>query len=92
MDFVHLEQSPIGRLWATCAKTAAPTWYAEAIWTLLLYWPTVARRGQLDGSQLDSALDERSFNVSYEDHGDCFFTSKYYSSLAFPLPRFIWKQ
>ena len=41
---------------ATCTKTAAPTWFAEAIWTLLLFWPTVAR-----SCQLDSALDERSF-------------------------------
>ena len=43
------------RLRATCAKTAAPTWYAEAIWTLLLFWSAVVRSGQLD-----SALDERS--------------------------------
>ena len=42
---------------STCAKTAAPTWYSEAIWTLLLFWHTVARSGQLD-----SALDERSFS------------------------------
>ena len=42
---------------ATCTKTAAPTWFAEAIWTLLLFWPTVAR-----SCQLDSALDERSFS------------------------------
>ena len=28
-------------LWDTCAKTAALTWYAEAIWTLLLFWPMV---------------------------------------------------
>ena len=42
---------------ATCTKTAVPTWFAEAIWTLLLFWPTVARRGRLD-----PALDERSLS------------------------------
>ena len=41
---------------ATCTKAATPTWFAESIWTLLLFWPTVARTGQLD-----SALDERNF-------------------------------
>ena len=41
---------------ATCIKTAAPTWFAEAIWTLLLFWPTVAR-----SCRLDFDLDERSF-------------------------------
>ena len=40
---------------ATCTKTAAPTWFAEAIWTLLLFWPTVARSGRLD-----DVIDERS--------------------------------
>ena len=44
----------------TCAKTAAPTWYAEAIWMLLLFWPTVAR-----SYQLDSALDERSLSATF---------------------------
>ena len=45
------------RLRATCTKTAAHTWQAEAIWTLLLlFWPTVARR-----RRLDSDLNERSF-------------------------------
>ena len=53
---------------ATCAKTAAPSWYAEAIWTLLLFWPTVARSGQLD-----SALDERSFRcLCFFLDGTCF--------------------
>ena len=33
------------------------TWFAAAIWTLLLFWPTVARRGRLD-----SPLDERSLS------------------------------
>ena len=41
---------------ATCTKTAAHTWHAEAIWTLLLFWPTVASSGWLDAD-----LDERSF-------------------------------
>ena len=45
---------------ATCTKTAAPTWHAEAILTLLLFWPTVARSGRLDAD-----LDERSFNLSH---------------------------
>ena len=47
---------------ATCAKTAAPTWYAEAILTLLLFWPMVAR-----SCQLDSALDERSLLFLYNE-------------------------
>ena len=42
---------------ATCTKTEPPTWQAAAIWTLLLFWLTVARSGQLD-----AALDERSFS------------------------------
>ena len=42
---------------ATCTKKAAPTWFAEAIWTLLLFWPTVAHRGRLD-----DVIDERSFS------------------------------
>ena len=41
---------------ARCTKTAAYTWHAEAIWTLLLFWPTVARSGRLDAD-----LDERSY-------------------------------
>ena len=45
------------RLRATCTKTAAHTWHAEAIWTLLLFWPTVARSGRLDAD-----LDERSYS------------------------------
>ena len=44
------------RLRATCTKTAAHTWDADAIWKLLLFWPTVARR-----RRLESDLDERSF-------------------------------
>ena len=45
---------------ATCTKTAAHTWHLDAIWTLLLFWPTVARSGRLDAD-----LDERSFNYIY---------------------------
>ena len=44
------------RLRATCTKTAAHTWHADAIWKLLLFWPMVARR-----RRLESDLDERSF-------------------------------
>ena len=36
---------------ATCTKKAAPTWFAEAIWTLLLFWPTVAHRGKWAGKK-----------------------------------------
>ena len=43
------------RLRATCTKKAAHTWHADAIWKLLLFWPTVARR-----RRLESDLDERS--------------------------------
>ena len=38
-----------------CTKTAAHTWHADAIWKLLLFWPTVARR-----RRMESDLDERS--------------------------------
>ena len=43
------------RLRATCTRTAAHTWHADAIWKLLLFWPMVARR-----RRLESDLDERS--------------------------------
>ena len=46
------------RLRATCTKTAAHTWHADAIWKLLLFWATVARR-----RRLESDLDERSLNL-----------------------------
>ena len=58
--FLKLRSSRAESNWplrATCDKTAVPTWYAEAIWTLLLFWPTVARSGRLDAD-----LDERSFS------------------------------
>ena len=42
---------------ATCTKTAAHTWHAEVIWTLLLFWPTVAHSGRLD-----DIIDERSLS------------------------------
>ena len=44
---------------ATCTKTAAHTWHADAIRKLLLFWPTVARR-----RRLESDLDERSFTIT----------------------------
>ena len=46
---------------ATCTKTAVPTWLAAAIWTLLLFWPTVARSGRLD-----DVIDERSFTFFWQ--------------------------
>ena len=49
-SFVHLRAASNRPLRATCTKTAAPTWFAAAIWTLLLFWPTVARSGQLDAA------------------------------------------
>ena len=48
------------RLRATCTKTASHTWHADAIWKLLLFWPTIARR-----RRLESALDERSLRVNF---------------------------
>ena len=45
---------------ATCTKKAAHTWHAEAIWTLLLFWPTVARSGRLDAE-----VDERSLRNTF---------------------------
>ena len=50
LSFVHLWAASNQPLKATCAKTAAPTWHTAAIWTLLLFWPTVARSGQLDAA------------------------------------------
>ena len=47
------------RLRATCTKTAAHTWHADAIWKLLLFWPTEARR-----RRLDSDLNERSLRFN----------------------------
>ena len=46
------------RLRATCTKTAAHTWHADAIWKLLLFWPTVAR-----SRRSEPLLDERSFRI-----------------------------
>ena len=46
---------------SACTKTAAPTWFAAAIWTLLLFWPTVARSGRLD-----DVIDKRSFTFTTE--------------------------
>ena len=43
---------------SACTKTAAPTWFAAAIWTLLLFWPTVARSGRLN-----DVIDERSLKL-----------------------------
>ena len=45
---------------ATCTKTAAHSWHADAIWKLLLFWPTVARSGRLNAD-----LDERSFSPHF---------------------------
>ena len=42
---------------ATCTKTAAHTWHADAIWKLLLFRPKVACR-----RRLESDLDERSLS------------------------------
>ena len=48
---------------ATCTKTAAPTWFAAAIWTLLLFWPTVARSGRLDDVIDELSLSEYAIKV-----------------------------
>ena len=50
------------RLRATCTKTAAHTWHADAIWKLLLFWSTVARR-----RRLESDLDELSLYNEFSE-------------------------
>ena len=51
---------PLG---APCTKTAAPTWQAAAIWTLLLFWPTVACSGQLDAALRWTKLQWSFLNI-----------------------------